>query len=277
MQITLGELTFDVTVRGPERAPTALLLHGFPQTARAWDAVGVALAERGVRTAAVNQRGYSPGARPREVAAYRLPHLVEDAVGFVDRVGSGAPVVVVGHDWGAVVAWALAAARPDLVSGLVALSVPHPRAYAAALASDADQQQRARYIGLFRKEGTAEKTLLADGAQRLRGMLSDAGEAGEAYLAHHTQPGALTAALAWYRAMSTSDLADVGAVSVPTSFVWGAQDMAIARAGALGCAEWVSGPYQFVELPEAGHWLPEQHPQATVDAVAEVLRTAEGL
>jgi pimeloyl-ACP methyl ester carboxylesterase len=94
---------------------------------------------------------------------------VEDAIGFVQRIG--APVTVVGHDWGALVAWGLAAVRPDLVRRLVAVSVPHPQAYRAAMADDADQQRRASYIALLRQEGKAEHVLLADDAARLREML----------------------------------------------------------------------------------------------------------
>ena len=106
------------------------------------------------------------------MADYALQHLVGDAVVVLDGLG-WADALVVGHDWGAVVAWGLAATHPARVSGLVAVSVPHPAAYGAALATDPDQQARSAYLGLFREPGTAEAVLLADGARRLRALYGD--------------------------------------------------------------------------------------------------------
>ena len=126
---TRGGLSFDVTEGGPADADeTVLLLHGFPQTSRSWDPVAGRLHAAGLRTLAPDQRGYSPGARPRGRAAYRLENLVDDAAALVTSSGAGS-VHVVGHDWGAVVAWAFAAHRPELVRTVTGVSVPHPAAF----------------------------------------------------------------------------------------------------------------------------------------------------
>src|SRR4051794_2953424 len=125
---TRGALRFDVVDGGPADADeTVLLLHGFPQTSASWAPVADRLHAAGLRTLAPDQRGYSPGARPGGRAAYRVEHLVDDAAALVTSSGAGS-VHVVGHDWGAVVAWALAAHRPELVRTVTGVSVPHPAA-----------------------------------------------------------------------------------------------------------------------------------------------------
>ncbi|GAB3860330.1 hypothetical protein GCM10029963_63080 [Micromonospora andamanensis] len=129
-----------------------LLLHGFPQHSGEWDGVLPALHTAGLRSYALNQRGYSPQARPAEVEAYRLGELVADAAAVLDALGVPAAHVV-GHDWGAVVGWALAATHPDRVRTLTAVSVPHPAAMAYALTHDPQQKARSAYMLLFRQPG----------------------------------------------------------------------------------------------------------------------------
>lgn len=265
MRVTVGDLTFDVRLDGPGDGRPVLMLHGFPQTARCWAPLTGRLA--GVRAVAPDQRGYSPGARPEGVAAYRLDLLVSDAVGLLDALGL-AHVDVVGHDWGAVVAWALAAGHPDRVRTLTAVSVPHPDAYGWALANDADQQARSSYIRLFRTPGKAERVLLADGAARLRAMFGALDPAlADAYTEAMASPGTLTAALNWYRALP--DAPATGPVAVPTTYVWSSGDVAVGRVAAQRCGRHVTGPYRMVELPGVSHWIPEEAPDALADAVRE--------
>ncbi|TWH66014.1 pimeloyl-ACP methyl ester carboxylesterase [Micromonospora olivasterospora] len=203
MRVDARGLTFEVRAGGPADGEAVLLLHGFPQHGGEWDEVVPALHAAGLRTYAPDQRGYSPGARPVDVAAYRVPELVADAVALLDALGADAAHVV-GHDWGAIVAWALAAGHPDRVRTLTAVSVPHPAAMAHALATSAEQKARSSYIALFRRPGTAEKALLALDAAALRRMLGGVGGADRVarYAEPMREPGALTAALNWYRAMS---------------------------------------------------------------------------
>src|SRR5450631_2668786 len=104
MEITVGELTFTADAAGPTDGPAVLLLHGFPEGARCWGAVMASLAEAGLRALAPDQRGYSPGARPDGVQAYSLELLVDDVLGMLDVLGVRRAHLV-GHDWGAVVAW----------------------------------------------------------------------------------------------------------------------------------------------------------------------------
>jgi pimeloyl-ACP methyl ester carboxylesterase len=258
MRIPVDGFTFDVDVGGPHDGPPVLLLHGFPQSRRSYDAVVPFLHNAGLRTIVPDQRGYSPGARPGDIAAYATPNLVADAVGILDALEIE-QAHVVGHDWGAAVAWLLAGKTSERVASLTALSLPHPSAFGWAVANDPDQQQRAQHMQLLAAEGVAEDTLLADDAARLRALYAPLpAETTAPYVDLLTDRAALTAALSWYRAVDLADGAPP--CPVPTTFVWSTDDRAVGRAGALRCGEHVTGDYQFVELEDVSHWIPEQTP-----------------
>lgn len=254
---------------GPETGRTVLLLHGFPQTARSWTSVAARLADAGLRAVALNQRGYSPGARPSDVSAYAMPHLVADVVGMIDALGG--PVDLVGHDWGGVVGWQVAARRPDRVRTWTAVSTPNQLAINEALASSAEERARFGYILAFREVGRAEEALLADDAAGLRfiyGGIVGPDRAAED-VALFREPGVLTLALNWYRAMSRHDADGLPDVTVPTAYVWGSADVAFSRAAAERSGAFVDAPYTFTPLEKASHWLPDERP----DVIArEVLR-----
>jgi pimeloyl-ACP methyl ester carboxylesterase len=271
-RVDVGDLTFDVRADGPLDGRPVLLLHGFPQTALSWAAVTPLLAEAGLRTYAPDQLGYSPGARPAEVDAYSMPNLAQVTADLMTALDVPRADVV-GHDWGANVAWTLAAWHPDRVRSLTAVSVPHPAAYTVAYRVDPEQKERSAYIRLFWQPGKAEDVLLADDARRLRRMLRGDGDTGipaeaiDEYCAVLSAPGALTAALNWYRAMS-SDIR-VDPVEVPTTYVWSDGDVAIGRTAAEACAQYVTGDYRFRELPGVTHWIPEQAPEQLAAAILD--------
>lgn len=269
MRVAVRGLEFDVHQGGPAGGPTALLLHGFPQHSAEWELVAWRLHAAGVATVALDQRGYSPGARPAEVSAYGIGECVADAWAVLDALAVDSAHVV-GHDWGALVGWRLAAQRPERVRSLTAVSVPHPRAMVEATAGEAGADQRARssYIQLFRQPGRAEELLLADGGARLRSMFAGVPpDRVDTYLRPMLDPAALTAALNWYRVMSADDLSGVPPVSVPTTYVWSDQDMAIGRLAAQRCVAHVTGEYRLVELRGVSHWIPDEAPSALADAV----------
>jgi pimeloyl-ACP methyl ester carboxylesterase len=278
LRVDVGDLTFDVRVDGPEDGRPVLLLHGFPETCTSWAAVTPLLTRAGLRTYAPDQLGYSPGARPGEVEAYSMQNLAQVTADLMTALE--VPVAdVVGHDWGANVAWTLAAWHSDRVRTLTAVSVPHPAAYTAAFRADPEQRERSAYIRLFWQPGKAEEVLLADDARRLRRMLTggeqDTGippEAVDEYVAVLSAPGALTGALNWYRAMSSDTRVDPA--EVPTTYVWSDGDVAIGRTAAEACANFVTGDYRFVELPGVTHWIPEQAPEQLARAILDRIASA---
>ena len=251
-------LTFDARAAGPPDGELVLLLHGFPQSSAMWKPQLDALAAAGYRAMAPDQRGYSRRARPPEVERYHVDHLVDDVIAIADRLGVER-FSVVGHDWGAVVAWHVAGRHPDRVRTLTALSVPHPVAFATALAStDDDQRRRSAYISFFREVGTAEDALLAGG---LAAMLRASGYPLDVLdvVDRMSEPGALTAALNWYRAMDAG-LAAVPNITVPTLYVWSTADVALGREGAEATTDHVDAPYRFEVLEGVSHWIPEEVP-----------------
>ncbi|MDT0454093.1 alpha/beta fold hydrolase, partial [Streptomyces hesseae] len=135
-----------------------------------------------------------------------------------------------------------------------------------------EQKERSAYIKLFWQRDKAERVLLEDDARRLRRILGDVPpEAIDTYVAHLSAPGALTAALDWYRAMSSSTPVDP--VGVPTTYVWSDEDMAVGRTAAEACADQVTADYRFVELPGVSHWIPEKAPQELAAAILDRVAT----
>jgi pimeloyl-ACP methyl ester carboxylesterase len=258
LDLTAGSFTFDALAAGPSGGETVLLLHGFPQSSYEWRAQLKALGEAGYRAVAPDQRGYSPRARPVGVEHYRAEHLVADVLAMADALG--APRFhLVGHDWGAAVAWHVAGRHTERLRTLTPVSVPHPAAFANALQGD-DQRQRSSYIELFRQEGKAEELLLEDDGNRLRAMFAAGGLAGdvEEYVRRMQGPGAMTAALNWYRAVDIGSIEGLGPITTPTMFVWSTNDMALGREGAEATAKYVDGPYRFEVLEGVSHWIPEE-------------------
>lgn len=271
-QVEANGFTFDVHTAGDESGEPIFLLHGWPQTARSWRQVSQVLTDDRFRTIAPNQRGYSPGARPVGVDAYSIDLLTSDVLAMAEALGYET-FHLAGHDWGASIAWYLAAHNPERVRSLVTVSVPHLAAFGKALASDADQQSRSGYIQLLRMEGKAEDVLLENDAERLRQIyLGDvAAEDVDAYAKFFSEPGAMTAVLNWYRAMDSA-LGELPKVTVPTTYVWGNADQALGRVGAEDTEHYVEADYRFVEL-DGGHWLPDTH----ADVIAtEILRRTNG-
>ncbi|GAA1864021.1 alpha/beta fold hydrolase [Asanoa iriomotensis] len=266
MRIEVRGLTFEVTEGGPPGGPVVILLHGFPTNRQLWAGVTPFLNAAGLRTYAIDQRGYSPGARPSGVDAYRAEECVLDAVAFVDELAGGRADVV-GHDFGSLVSWQLAASHPERVRSLTAVSVPHPAAFAHALSTDPDQQRRSSYFELFRTVGKAEHVLSRDGGAGLRKVLDGVGSRIEVYAAPLLEPGALTATLNWYRAMVFKDLVKVGPVTRPTTYVWGDRDVAVGALAAAATADHVTGDYRFLPLPGVDHWVTDAQPEVLAQAI----------
>ncbi|MCW2507496.1 MAG: putative hydrolase or acyltransferase of alpha/beta superfamily [Modestobacter sp.] len=269
-----GDLVFDVRDSGPADGDPVVLLHGFPQDSSAFDRLSPALHSAGLRALAPDQRGYSPRARPEGRAAYRLRGLVDDVLALLDAAGLQ-NAHVVGHDWGGVVAWALAAWHPWRVRTLTALSVPHPAAMTQAMVHS-DQALRSSYIGFFQLPRVPESVLLAGRGAVLRRLLRQGGlpaDRVDEYVDRMREPGALTAALNWYRALPLSARTPVGVVRVPTLHVWGAADAFLGRAATEASREFVDAPYALEVLEDVNHWIPELAAERTAELITAHVRT----
>ncbi len=259
-QVALGDLTFDVRTAGPDDGEVAILLHGFPQTSYEWRHQIRALAEAGFRVVAPDQRGYSAGARPTDTADYALPLLVQDVIGLADAVGAER-FHIVGHDWGAIVTWAVAVAAADRVITANPVSVPHPDAFARVLSDpESCQVAASSYFDVF-IQPDSEDGFLANDRALLRGLYAGMGEDASAeYIRVLGSKPALGAALDWYRAnIGDRNLQRpaTGAVTVPTMFTWSDGDTALCIDGAVLTEEYVEGPYRFEVLEGIDHWIPE--------------------
>lgn len=266
-----GALTFPVRDSGPRDGPQVVLLHGFPQNGRCWDRVVPTLTDAGFRCLVPDQRGYAPGARPRGRRAYRVDQLVADIEALADAAGARS-IHLVGHDWGALVAWALAGKRPDLVASLTAMSVPHPGAFTKALVTS--RQARASwYIYAFQLPVVPEWFLRRAAGARFAAFLRSAGQT-RSLAARDADTmiagGALTPALNWYRAIPLADpRRRLPNATVPTMFIWSDRDTAVLRSAAELCRDYVSGPYRYEVLPGISHWIPEAAPAAVAQLLGE--------
>ncbi len=272
LRIEANDLVFDARAAGPVDGPLILMLHGFPQSSFEWRHQMPVLAGMGFRVVAPDQRGYSPDARPLGDEAYEVPRLVGDVIAIAAALGHER-FHLVGHDWGAAVAWYTAMTQPDHVISLVPISVPHPFAFGRALANPAGEQARmSGYMDMFRSDGAVD-VFLGDDAAFLRGIYAGAGlteEEIDTYVDRLASPGALDAALAWYRAMTLPfRRPPVTPIRMPTMFVWSTGDVALGREGAELTADFVEGPYRFEVLEGASHWVPEQAPERLNELLKE--------
>ncbi|GAA3992728.1 alpha/beta hydrolase [Allokutzneria multivorans] len=258
LRISTAAGTFDAVAAGPLDGRKVLLLHGFPELGIEWEHQLRALAAAGYRAVAPDQRGYSPGVRPTGVENYRLDHAVGDVVAMADSLG-WKQFDLVGHDWGAAVSWVAAARHPDRIRTLTAVSVPHLGAFAEALRSDPAQKEASKYMDMFRQPSPVpEDKILASGPPKLPGVSP---ERSAEYFQRLSQPGALTAALNWYRANDFRGYEQ--RVAVPTLFIASTKDAMVAPSGVQATKNWVTGPYRLENLEGIGHNIPEEAPAVT--------------
>jgi pimeloyl-ACP methyl ester carboxylesterase len=272
-ETTANSLTFRCREAGTSGEPV-ILLHGFPETSHMWIGLMERLATEGYRCLAPDQRGYSPGARPEGADQYRYVDTASDVVAIADAWGVDR-FHLVGHDWGAGCGWAVLALHPERVLSWSALSVPHIAAFGRAIREDPDQQKRSQYVTFFQQPGVAEAFFSANGFAALKSIwTASPPEEVEEYLSVLSEPGALTAALNWYRGSRGIDPEDpdvtFGPVETPTLLIWGNHDNAIGRVSTENAAAYMKGPYSFIEL-DAGHWLIQEQPERVTSAIASHL------
>lgn len=258
IEIEANGFVFDARAAGPEDGEPVILLHGFPETSAEWKHQLSALGLAGYRVIAPDQRGYSAGARPAEESAYFMPNLGSDVTAIADALGFER-FHLVGHDWGAAVAWFVGVASPERLLSLNPISVPHLDAFSKTRNDpESCQYSASGYIDFFIQPNSHE-VMLADDARFLRGIWDVSAAANvDEYLEVFQEPGALKAALDWYRANSLSGPSpEIGPVTVRTMYIWSTGDTALCEDGAYLTGDYVDAPYRFEILEGVNHWVPE--------------------
>ena len=266
----------------------ALLLHGFPETADCWRAQIPALADLGYRVWAPNQRGYGGSSRPAAVKDYAIENLMADVAGFIDlakREYGIRHVVLVVHDWGALVAWCFAARRLREIDRMVVVNVPHPVCFARELRRNPLQMLRSWYVALFQLPWLPEWLLSRNGGRLVRKMMLRTSTSPDKFpetllkacSRHAAQPGAARAMVNWYRAFVRGGglrrqlRLGFPVIRVPVLLLWGEADVALGRATTRGTERFVSQlTKQF--LSGVSHWVQQDATEACNDALRRHLR-----
>ncbi len=260
-------LAADTTGEGP----AVLLIHGFPDSRAVWRRQVGPLAEAGFCVIAPDLRGFGASERPEGVDAYRVTELVGDLIELLDEHGIERAHVV-GHDWGAGIAWVLAALLPDRVASLAALSVGHPN---ASRPRSLEAREKAWYQLLFQFD-EAEELLLRDDGRLLREWLADAPDA-DRYVEELREPGALTARLGLYRAnlhpRSELEPRALPPVNAPTLGLWSTGERYLTEAPMIRSGEYVTGPWRYERVEGASHWLQLDAPDRVNRLLLEHLRS----
>ena len=259
--------TFDALESGPSTVEPVLLLHGFPDTSLEWTSLMPVLAAAGYHCLALDQRGYSPGARPTEVDAYKYEELVADAFAIGGEVGDRFHVV--GHDWGANVGWLMLQKDPSRIASFTAISIPHYQVWARSVYDDPKMASYLSMLNQWMSDGESIWTA----AQMKTMWKAKPADQRDATIAHMTEPGAMTAALNWYRASDGHKRVfedfDLWQVSVPTLLIHGSTD--VGERSLTDTAPLMTGPYRVVR-PTGGHFIVDEQPKVVADEILAQLR-----
>ena len=257
MRVDSGGVGIHYEVSGEGRP--VVLLHGFPDSGRLWRNQVPALVDAGFKVIVPDQRGYGESDKPADVEAYNILFLAGD-VGAVLADAGVERAHVIGHDWGAAVAWAIAAMAPDSVDHLVALSVGHPSTFRS---DGFEQHEKSWYMLLFQFRDIAEQWLSNDGWANFRqwGRHPDA----DGVIAELERTGSLTPGLNWYRANIPPEsyigpALELPPVQAPTMGVWSTGDFALTEGQMIRSAENVKGPWRYERIGGPGHWMQLEAP-----------------
>ena len=260
-----GGIRLHLASAGPADGPLVVLLHGFPEFWYGWRHQIAALTEAGLRVVAPDQRGYNLSDKPAGIAAYRLDALADDVADLAAALGRER-FAIVGHDWGGVVAWQVAARFPERVSRAAILNAPHPATLWPYARRHPSQLAKSWYVAFFQLPALPESALRAGGfwvLQRVLRRTSRPGTFSRPDFANYrdawAQPGAMTATLNWYRALRLAVPPPAVRIRMPVRVIWGDcdafLDSGLAEAGAALCDDG-----EVFHLPGATHWV--QHEEA---------------
>ena len=262
--IKTNGINLHVVQAGPQGGPLVILLHGFPEFWYGWRKQIDYLVAQGFRVWAPDQRGYNLSDKPKGIAAYNLDELSADVVGLIDAAGQE-KCLLVGHDWGAGVAWWTACKYPERLSKMVILNVPHHKVFRKTVNTNPEQRRKSWYFGFFQLPFLPEVIVSLGMARALKtssrpGTFTDADIA--EYRQAWAQPGALTAMINWYRAaLKTPPKQQPDSrVKVRTLILWGKNDVALISAMAQESVE-LCAEGRLVYFDDATHWIAHEEPE----------------
>jgi len=261
----------ELFVRDAGEGPVVVLLHGWPDTSVLWRDMVPLLNAAGYRCVGIDLRGCGFSSKPYEVERYAMHELVGDVAAVIESLDAGR-VTVLGHDWGANLAWVVATFRPDLVSSVVALSVGHPTAFRSA---GLEQQLKSWYTLLFAHEGLGEAFLRKNDYEAMRTWLGHPRV--EGIIEELERDGQMRTHLLWYRAnIPPSAFVDdppvLPPVRVPALGVWSSGDRALSEGQMINSRDYCTAGFTYVGLEGFGHWLPLEAPREVAHAVVDFLR-----
>lgn len=277
--IATNGIHLHVVQAGPEDGPLVILLHGFPEFWYGWRHQIDALAAAGLRVWIPDQRGYNLSDKPEGVRSYRLDILAHDILGLLDAAGTR-QAAIVGHDWGAMVAWWLGIAYPERVTRLSILNVPHPLVFQRTLWRDLDQLRRSWYVFAFQIPGLAERMIRRQNWERGIQALVGSGQRGsftpedlDLYREAWSQPGAMTAMLNWYRAIARfpQRIPPPARLTMPVLVIWGARDFALSSKMARPSVD-LCDYGRLVMFDDATHWVQHDKPAEVSALLTDFLR-----
>jgi pimeloyl-ACP methyl ester carboxylesterase len=248
-----------------------VLLHGFPDSSYVWRNQIPVLVESGFRVVAPDLRGLGESDKPQEVERYRMTTIAKDVVAILDHLGLGRAHVV-GHDFGANLAWVVAGLHPERVDRLVAMSVGHPNTQREPTV---DQREKAWYMLWFQFEGLAEEVVPRHDWKLLREWTRGNGDV-DRYIGAFSRPGAMRAGLNWYRAnvlplREAAPARDFPSIAAPTLGLWSSGDDYLTEGPIRGSGEYVTGPWRYERIEEASHWLQLDRPDRVNELLLEFL------
>lgn len=260
--INTNSIKLHTIMAGPQSGSPVILLHGFPETWRCWIRQLPALAAAGCRVIVPDQRGYNLSDKPKGIENYRMEELTRDILGLIDAL-EYEKVNLVGHDFGALVAWMLATKHPERLHRLGIINVPHPAVMWRFLRRDFEQMRRSLYALFFQLPWLPEMVMSVGNWRGASLSLRRSGkphaftdEDIEKYTEAWSQPGAMTAMLNWYRAAARyrPEITNGMRVSIRTLILWGVQDFALSRRMARPSLDYCDDG-SLVFFPDATHWV----------------------
>ena len=269
-QLKIGDLEFEIDCCGTGEK-LALFLHGFPEHSFSWRYQLPAVADLGYQAWAPNMRGYGNSSKPKGISSYNLDTLVEDVADIIEASGCK-ETVLIGHDWGAVVAWHFAIADRLPPTHLIICNVPHPRSMQQAFGWE--QLKKSWYIFFFQIPRLPEHLLGKNNARGIGEMIRNTfvdpekfpQEVAEVFSRNANQPGALTAMINYYRALRGSTNrskwknSDVPIIKTPTLMIWGEEDVALSKETTYGTEQYVTS-FEIRYLTKVSHWVQQESPE----------------